>query len=234
LYGGIFVDMEKEVDKIYGETPSKRINRLKNIIGTNVEIRENTGYLVCHDCGGYYKLKDDEYPEDFSSCECGGYLQYHENNDFQKETASPDNRISEEFDADYYNEYEELEEIVSVIQTKANERKKFLENLSTNIEEQEKLLKTINFEKNRNFEETSDWPLWSFIEENGLKNEISDQKMLIDEIMDQENKFLSKIKEKRGIEASVSKNTFNNFYVKISVLAAIIILLGLLVIYLIK
>jgi len=229
--------MDKELDKIYDETPSKRINKLKNIIGTNVELRENTGYLICHDCGGYYKLKENEYPEDFSSCECGGYLQYHENIDnFKKESPNHDNQISEEINADYYNEYEELEEIVSVIQAKANERKKFLENLSTNIEEQEKLLKTINFEKNRASEgtESSDWPLWSFIEENGLKNEINDQKMLIDEIMGQENKFLSKIREKRGIEASASKNKFNGFYIKVCVLAAIIILLGLLIIYLIK
>jgi len=229
--------MDKELDKIYDETPSKRINKLKNIIGTNVELRENTGYLICHDCGGYYKLKENEYPEDFSSCECGGYLQYHENIDnFKKESPNPDDQISEEINADYYNEYEELEEIVSVIQAKANERKKFLENLSTNIEEQEKLLKTINFEKNRVSEgtESSDWPLWSFIEENGLKNEINDQKMLIDEIMGQENKFLSKIREKRGIEASASKNKFNGFYIKLGVLAAIIILLGLLIIYLIK
>lgn len=228
--------MDKEVDKIYGEAPSKRINKLKNIIGTNVEIRRNSGYLVCHDCGGYYKLKDNEYPEDFSSCECGGYLQYHDIDYFQKESSNSNNQSSEELNANYYNEYEELEEIVSVIQSKANERKKFLENLSTSIEEQEKLLKTINFKKNRTSEETesSDWPVWSFIEENGLKNELSDQKMLIDEIMDQENKFLSKIKEKRVNEVSVSENAFNNFYVKIGALAAIIMLLGILVIYLIK
>ena len=35
------------------------------------------GYLVCGECGGYYKLKEDEYQDDFSNkCECGGKLGY--------------------------------------------------------------------------------------------------------------------------------------------------------------
>lgn len=38
---------------------------------------KNQGYLVCEKCGGYYKLKPGESPEDFSDkCECGGNLKY--------------------------------------------------------------------------------------------------------------------------------------------------------------
>jgi len=38
------------------------------------------GYLVCHDCGGYYQLQPGESPDDFSdTCECGGHLEYKEN-----------------------------------------------------------------------------------------------------------------------------------------------------------
>ncbi len=37
------------------------------------------GYLVCDKCGGQYKLKEGENPEDFEEhCECGGKLEYFE------------------------------------------------------------------------------------------------------------------------------------------------------------
>jgi hypothetical protein len=35
-------------------------------------------YLICQNCGGYYQLDDDESPEDFDSCQCGGKLIYSE------------------------------------------------------------------------------------------------------------------------------------------------------------
>lgn len=31
-------------------------------------------YLICNRCKGYYKLEDDESPEDFERCSCGGEL----------------------------------------------------------------------------------------------------------------------------------------------------------------
>jgi len=34
------------------------------------------GYLVCQNCGGYYKLKDGESAEDFVACQCYGQLVY--------------------------------------------------------------------------------------------------------------------------------------------------------------
>lgn len=36
------------------------------------------GYLLCTKCGGYYEIKDDETPEDYAKCECGGKLEYKE------------------------------------------------------------------------------------------------------------------------------------------------------------
>ena len=33
-------------------------------------------YIICDDCGGYYKLGIDESLEDFSKCQCGGNLRY--------------------------------------------------------------------------------------------------------------------------------------------------------------
>ncbi|AXV40989.1 MAG: hypothetical protein CIT02_01960 [Methanobacterium sp. BAmetb5] len=35
-------------------------------------------YLICPSCGGYYQLEDDESPEDFDECQCGGKLYYSE------------------------------------------------------------------------------------------------------------------------------------------------------------
>ncbi len=36
-------------------------------------------YLICEKCGGYYKLKKGEKPNDFKTCECGGSLRYVQN-----------------------------------------------------------------------------------------------------------------------------------------------------------
>jgi len=36
-------------------------------------------YLICKKCGGYYKLKEGEKPEEFEACECGGTLRYVQN-----------------------------------------------------------------------------------------------------------------------------------------------------------
>ncbi|MGB9937859.1 MAG: nuclease-related domain-containing protein [Methanobacterium sp.] len=38
-------------------------------------------YLICRECGGYYKLQEEESPEDFESCSCGGKLHYTDNID---------------------------------------------------------------------------------------------------------------------------------------------------------
>lgn len=39
---------------------------------------DSRGYLICSECGGYYKLKEGEDPSDFVSCQCGGSLQYYD------------------------------------------------------------------------------------------------------------------------------------------------------------
>ena len=36
-------------------------------------------YLICEKCGGYYKLKEGENPDDFKACECGGTMRYVQN-----------------------------------------------------------------------------------------------------------------------------------------------------------
>jgi len=43
---------------------------------------QETGYLVCERCHGYYKLDPWESPEDFSSCRCQGKLNYYDDIDW--------------------------------------------------------------------------------------------------------------------------------------------------------
>lgn len=57
------------------ESDLKYIGNRKN----NNKITINNGYLVCNKCNQYYKLLEDESPEDFTDqCECGGKLEYRE------------------------------------------------------------------------------------------------------------------------------------------------------------
>lgn len=43
-----------------------------------MQLSDNTkGYLVCTQCKGYYELQENESPEDFDKCECGGSLKYY-------------------------------------------------------------------------------------------------------------------------------------------------------------
>jgi len=53
------------------------------------------GYLICQECGGYYKLEKGESKEDFVSCECYGSLTYIDDIDgYLKENNGPDKDIS--------------------------------------------------------------------------------------------------------------------------------------------
>lgn len=40
-------------------------------------------YLICQSCGGYYELEEDESPQDYDYCRCGGELIYSEYLDYQ-------------------------------------------------------------------------------------------------------------------------------------------------------
>lgn len=227
------MNLDKEKENIHEKTPSKRINDLKNIIGEQYEIKPR-GYLVCNSCYGYYKLKNNESPEDFSACECSGSLEYYKNiSELEKTYNTPTNTSFDYKSTDYYDEYEELEKIVDVIKTKAHERKKFLKNLSESITTQEKLLKEI---KSGQFKEvsTDDWSLWNVIEKNDINNEIKDQKMIIDEIMDQENKLLAHVREKRENEFMVSSDLLKSYTLRIWIVICLAVVFTIMVIYVLK
>lgn len=45
-------------------------------------------FLVCMNCDGYYQLEDNEKPDDFESCQCGGKLTYTNDIDYYYEAKS--------------------------------------------------------------------------------------------------------------------------------------------------
>ena len=61
------------------------------------------GYLICQNCGGYYKLKEGESAEDFVACECYGQLVYVEELDdsLEKEKISEDSENELDSDVDF-------------------------------------------------------------------------------------------------------------------------------------
>lgn len=71
----------KTIDKSFsGSSKNKRnLNKRKNIKPVRIKgvEYEYPGYLVCDECGGFYKLKSCEGPDDFSNeCDCGGELKH--------------------------------------------------------------------------------------------------------------------------------------------------------------
>ncbi len=80
------------------------------------------GYLICQDCGGYYKLENGESKEDFVSCECHGSLIYVENideylngnNDFNKDYISnKDYKSNKDFPKTVENKLTNVEESIN-------------------------------------------------------------------------------------------------------------------------
>ena len=81
------------------------------------------GYLVCENCKGYYKLREDESWENFSNCECDGNLKYyHDIIDFIQENLMLEVEIS-----DLKQRFKDLEDNYSKLNT---ENKSLIENYS--------------------------------------------------------------------------------------------------------
>lgn len=154
---------------------------------------KSNGYLFCSKCKGYYHLQGDETKEDFLSCECGGELIFYE----KLPTSYHDYDSTEEID-----DFVEIEQLLSVIQSKSEKRKALIENLSNHIEIQEGLLDEIKEER---------WNLWDVLNERNLQNDIKNQKRILDEISENEDRLMSVIKEQRTRAKSSEKFTFTGF-----------------------
>ena len=116
--------------------------------------------------------------------------------------------ITLDFNEEYYNEYEELQQIVDVIRVKAQERKKSIEKLYENVKKQEIILNNISEEQITEIKDNN-WSLWDLIEEKDIKNDLNSQKMIIDDITENEKHLISYVKEKRNNKPFNTKNIIN-------------------------
>lgn len=187
--------------------------------------KESKGYLICSKCKGYYELQENESPMDFEGCECGGGLKFSKNlpkpvnKEFNPSNTDITGNIPHDLD-----EYEELQEIVTILKNKAHVRKKLLENLSNRISVQEEILNELKGEK---------WDLWDHLEEKELQDGIEGQKTLLENIVEQEDNLLSHIKDHRVKAESVGNNSNIGSLTKIGALIVFLII-GILVIFLIS
>lgn len=209
---------------------------VKNVLGSGRNLNNSSGYLICENCKGYYKLKNNESPNDFSRCDCGGLLEYRENIDNLLKVPQildvyDDVEINE--DINDFDEYEELQQIIDFLRAKATERKKFLEDLCQRLISQEELLNEIRNERFNEINSGND-SVWDILEEKGLDNKINGQKKVISSIIEQENQFLSHIQEKRNNNLSISGEVYPTTLTKISIVALFIIAIGIISLFIFK
>lgn len=177
----------------------------------------NHGYLVCHKCYGYYPLKENELPDDFVECECGNDLEFYENiDDLTRIIGLKNSDLSGNNSEILYDDYEELQEIVNVLKSKSEKRKEFFESLSMRIEMQEEILNDIKY---------GEWKLWDTIEEKSLYNNIKGQKFVVENIIEQEDNFLSYVKEQRSRTVNKRNNPYMQYFVKIGTVLVILIII---------
>lgn len=194
---------------------------LKNLKSSN----KSHGYLVCPKCYGYYQLKKNELPTDFEECECGTDLEFYENIDNFAKNEGINGDISECSPNVLYDDYKELQEIVNVLKNKAEKRKEFFEELSTRIETQEEILNDIKFDE---------WRLWDTIEEKSLSRNIKGQKLLVENVIEQEDNFLSHVKKQRSKAENIEKKSNIYSYAKIAALLIVMIIIVLGIFFLIS
>lgn len=150
----------------------------------------SNGYLYCRNCHGYYSLNDDESPDDFVSCECGGDLVFYES--FPK--------FSQDYDYGEFDDLIEIEQLLTLLKSKSEKRKVLIKNLSNHIQIQEGLLNEIKEER---------WNLWDVLNERNLQTDIKNQKRLLDDIAENEDRLMAIIREQRSRAHKSNKITLS-------------------------
>jgi len=193
---------------------------------------KNKGYLICNNCFGYYKLKENESPDDFKGCECGSTLVYRENIDNLKlnNTNSASKTISSynetEYDYSVFNEHnDETSDDLSI----KSEREQYLEKLQETVLNKDIILKYVNEEQLLD-DENDKFPVWDVIEEKEMENEFDNQNIMFNEVMEKENLFQSYIKNKRENEYL----RYNYSYLKVGFIILLIAFIILIIIYAMK
>jgi len=178
-------------------------NRLEDFNKYQPSLNSN-GYLYCINCHGYYSIKDDENPDYFVSCECGGELVFYE--------SFPN--FSGDSDLDEFDDLIEIEQLFTLLRSKSEKRKAVIQNLSNHIYIQEGLLNEIKEER---------WNLWDVLNERNLQSDIKNQKRLLDDIAENEDRLLAIIREQRSRAHSNDKLTLSLVFNSIGTRGFIII-----------
>ena len=178
---------------------------VKDIKGEILEAEDSIsyGYLLCPNCQGYYQLKNGESPEDFESCECGSRLEYLETlPKVINKTYDDDDMVNNNI----YDDYTEIEQILTILKSKSQKRKELLKTLSNRIEIQEGLLSEIKAER---------WNLWDVLNQRNLQSDIQNQKRLLDDIVENEDRLMMAIKEQRERAHSSENKALTHYIQKI-------------------
>ncbi|MCG2829137.1 hypothetical protein [Methanothermobacter sp. K4] len=165
-------------------------------------MKENRGYLICTECGGYYQLKDDEDPADFDSCECGGSLGYYS--------------TLEEF-------YEEPEPEIQ----EDNRKRALLENLSRSIENEERTLKEIKSGKWSLMEFVAEKRIIDDVrEQKRMVDELLDEEIIDSNLVTggsrEAESFISQVREQREFLAEREGKALNSRFLRTAVTVLLI------------
>jgi hypothetical protein len=193
-------------------------NKENNMTST---AENSKGYLVCEKCKGRYELQDGESPNDFESCECGGSLKYFENEEHLTESndlnAKLDNSNLEKSNVSI--EAENSDEII---------RDRIVELLNTGTLQRNSNLKELPKQKNVEYEilrdiKEDDWALRDLLEKKSVQIDAKDQKILLNEVVNQEEKFSMLIeKQNKKAEQSNDNSILKNGWIYITVFFAIV------------
>ena len=194
-------------------------------------MEKDKGYLICNNCFGYYKLKENESPDDFKGCECGSPLVYRENLDNLKtnNTNSYLKNDSSFNEPEYNSAVDSNNEISDVLGSKSKDHEKYLEKLQETVLNQDVVQNYID-EAQMLDHRYDKLPVWDLNEEKRIKNEFDTQNIMINDIIEKEKLFQSYIKNKRETESL----KYSYSHLKIGFIVLLIAFLALIVIYAIK
>lgn len=197
----------------------------------HIQFSDNsTGYLVCSECNGYYKLQGDETPEDFEKCECGSSLTYHETMVLEStfkfsSTKSPDliKSVKPSDEPGYPEQIRKVEETKNVQAVHLSESEFIMNRFSKQRPVSNEVLNTLQQDKGG---------LWNNIYEFSSKKGYKDQKIAMDDVIEV-NRMMMLVDQKRALEENNSPSRLKTASMRMGPIgflgAAIILLITVLI-----
>lgn len=198
----------------------------------HIQFSDNsTGYLVCSECNGYYKLQGDETPEDFEKCECGSFLTYYDTmasleSTFKfSSTKSPD-LIKSVKPSDEPADPEQLKKVeeTKTVQTAPLSESEFIMNrFSPQKPVTEEVLNTLQQDKGG---------LWNNLDEFSSKKDHKNQKIAMDDVIEM-NRLMMLVDQRRALEENNSPSRLKSTTTRIGPIgflgASIVLLITVLI-----